>query len=119
MTIDERVLENVRLAAGCGAGPSMLLSVALASLGATSIQEALAGLDRLREEILQIERDTPRPHRKLAELEPFLVARPPVARMRLEIAKMEPLVDGDGPRPDRGQGQDQHDAFHDRVGLKE
>jgi hypothetical protein len=89
MTIDERVLENVRLAAGCGAGPSMLLSVALASLGATSIQEALAGLDRLREEILQIERDTPRPHRKLAELEPFLVARPPVARMRLEIRDHE------------------------------
>lgn len=85
MSSDEKLLENVRLAAGCGAAPSMLLTVALASMGAKSIDDALAGLIRLRDEIARIDAETPRPHAKLAELEPGLVCEPDVARMRLDI----------------------------------
>jgi hypothetical protein len=86
---DERVLENVRLAAGCGASPRMLLTVALASSGAGSIDEAIEQLSRLRPEIARLERDTPRPHPALAELEPQIVREPEVARMRLDIGDHE------------------------------
>lgn len=84
MLDDERILENVRLAAGCGAGPSMLLTVALASMGAGDIDEALDRLSRLRDDIVRLDRETPRPHEKLAELEPGLVRKHDVARMRLD-----------------------------------
>jgi len=89
MLRDEQVLENVRLAAGCGAAPGMLLTVALAGLGAGSIGEALDTLERLRGELGCIERDTRRPHTELARLEPELVSEPPVARMRLEVEDHE------------------------------
>lgn len=84
-----RILENVRLAAGCGAAPSMLLTVALASMGAASVGEALDRLNRLRPEIEQLERETPRPHKALAKLEPALESVPPIARMRLGVADHE------------------------------
>lgn len=89
MLDDEKLLENVRLAAGCGAGPTMLLTVALASSGAVSIDEALDRLNRLRGHIAKLEKETQRPHAVLAELEPELLEQPPVARMRLDIGDHE------------------------------
>lgn len=89
MLDDDKLLENVRLAAGCGARPTMLLTVALASTGAKTVDEALGRLNRLSGEIARIDRETPRPHAALAELEPELIDDPPVARMRLDMGDHE------------------------------
>lgn len=89
MLSDDKVLENVRLAAGCGASPAMLLTVALASMGDGSIDEVLDRVLRLRASIVRIAGDTPRPHTALAELEPELESEPPVARMRLDVEDHE------------------------------
>ncbi|MFO0570961.1 MAG: hypothetical protein U0263_35330 [Polyangiaceae bacterium] len=89
MLTDDKVLENVQLAAGCGSSPTMLLTVALASMGAHSIDEALERLGRLRDEIVRLDKETARPHATLAELEPELVEDPPVARMRLDVGDHE------------------------------
>lgn len=89
MLDDDKLLENVRLAAGCGAGPTMLLTVALASTGAKTVNEALDRLNRLRDDITRLDRETPRPHAALAELEPELIDDPPVARMRLDVGDHE------------------------------
>jgi hypothetical protein len=86
---DAKILENVRLAAGCGAKSTMLLVVALASLSATSVDDALERILRLRGEIARIDRETARPHRALAELEPELLTDPPIARMRLDVRDHE------------------------------
>lgn len=87
--VDSLVLENVRLAAGCGAAPALLLSVALASAGPASVGEALALLARLGGEIERLHAGTPRPHPKLAELEPELRREPELARMRLDVGDHE------------------------------
>jgi hypothetical protein len=89
MLNDDKVLENVRLAAGCGASPTMLLTVALASMGDGSMDSAFDRLVRLRDPISRIAHDTPRPHARLAELEPELESDPPIARMRLDVADHE------------------------------
>lgn len=89
MLSDERVLENVRLAVGCGAAPDMVMTVAAASLGAASIDEAFTGLQRLRPELERLWTETPRPHRELAPIESELRTEPPVARMRLEVSDHE------------------------------
>lgn len=86
---DEKILENVRLAAGCGARPTMLLVVALASMSATSVDDALERILRLRAEIARIDRETRRPHPGLADLEPELLRDPPTARMRLDVRDHE------------------------------
>lgn len=78
---DEQILENVRLAAGCGASATGLLTVALASSGAKTVAEALATLNALHTEIARLERETPRPHSTLAEVAPT----PEVARMRPDV----------------------------------
>ena len=41
------------------------------------------------------------------------------AGVAFQLAELQPFVDGDAPRPDRGDRQDQHHAFDDRVGLQE
>lgn len=89
MLDDEKLLENVRLAAGTGAGPAMLLTVALASTGAKTVDEALDRLNRLRHDITRLDRETLRPHAALAELEPELIDDPPVATMRLDVQDHE------------------------------
>lgn len=89
MLNDERLLENVRLAVGCGARGAQLLTVALGSMGDVSSEHALDRLARLREDILRLEGQTPVPHRELAELEPALAREPPVARMRLDVGDHE------------------------------
>lgn len=81
----DRILENVRLAAGCGATPTLLLTVALASTGARTIDEALATLGALGPELSRLEKETPRPHSRLAEVEPT----PEVARMRPDLGDHE------------------------------
>ncbi len=89
MLDDDEVLENVRLAAGCGAAPTMLLAVAITSTGAQTVDEAFERINRLRPDIARLDRDTPRPHSALAELEPALIEDPPVARMRLDVGDHE------------------------------
>ncbi|MBK8996500.1 MAG: hypothetical protein KJ015_39605 [Myxococcales bacterium] len=69
MLDDDKLLENVRPAAGCGAGPTMPPTVALASTGAKTIDQALDRPNRLRNDIIRLDVGTPRPHAALAELE--------------------------------------------------
>ena len=86
---DWRVLENVRLAAGCGAGPAMLLSVALATASPRSVRDALDFLGRLGPLIEDTVRTTSAPHAALAELEPELLREPELAKLRLDIGDHE------------------------------
>lgn len=78
------ILENVRLAAGCGADPSMLLAVAAASMGDVGVGDAIATLSILEGEITDIARRTRAPHTRLAELDPALRVSPEVGEMRLD-----------------------------------
>lgn len=87
--LDSRVLENVRLAAGCGAAPAMLLVVALATARPASVAEGLTLLARLSERIQELHVATPCPHQRLAELEPELQSEPELARMRLDVGDHE------------------------------
>lgn len=83
----DAAVENARIAAGCGASPTMQLVVALASLGDVGIDDAIDRLGELRQRLRTIDQETPRPHRTLAE--PPASDAPPVAQMRLEIADHE------------------------------
>jgi hypothetical protein len=85
----ERILENVRLAAGCGASSSSLLTVALATSSASTVSDAIDELQELREALSRVESETPRPHASLAVLEPELVRERDVGRMRLDIGDHE------------------------------
>lgn len=86
---DARVLENVRLAAGCGASWAMVASVALATAAPQSLAEAVGVLVELSPCLEQVVAETPRPHRALATLEPALRGEPELARMRLELGDHE------------------------------
>lgn len=82
---DRELLENVRLAAGCGAAPGMLLAVAAASMGDVSLREGIETLSRLADDLERVEAGTARPHRELAVLPPELSLEPEVARMRPDL----------------------------------
>lgn len=77
--------EIIGLAAGCGASPTQILTVALASIHASTVDEALDALLARRGDIARAVADTPTPHCSLAAPP----AGPPLARMRLEIGDHE------------------------------
>ncbi|MEM9454967.1 MAG: citrate/2-methylcitrate synthase [Myxococcota bacterium] len=82
---EHRLEDALRLAAGCGAEPSLLLTVALAFLDADTVDDALEQLIARRESIARVASNTPAPPRGLASAP----EGPALAGMRLEVADHE------------------------------
>lgn len=78
-TADELFYEAVSLAAGCGANPTQLLTVALSAIRADTLDDALDQLLARRATIARAAAETPVPHRELAA--------PPVGPWRARIRR--------------------------------
>jgi hypothetical protein len=83
------VARNVELAARCGAPVPMILSVALASVGAESMADALEFLGRSGSALTRLVQEKTDGVRSLAEIEPELRRTPELASVRPELADHE------------------------------
>lgn len=83
--LDSDFMAAMQLAAGCGAHPTQVLTVALAFIDADTVDDALDQLIARREMIAAAVASTPAPHRSLAPAP----HGPPLARMRLDVGDHE------------------------------
>ena len=84
------VLDNVRLAMASGADPSMLLTVALASISPRTVDEAFQRLEAMKPEILALVAAGPgEQERRPAELDAESRAFPEVGQMRPDLGDHE------------------------------
>jgi hypothetical protein len=87
--LQPHVARNVELAARCGAPAPMILTVALASAGASSVADGLEFLRRSGSALVRLVHETTAGVKSLAELEPELRYTPELASVRPEVADHE------------------------------